>query len=167
MHFLFFPFQKSLDNYYTGNTGVSITAPIFFNAPGWEPPKILVSEISCKVLDKMGYPLKNTMIEVWNIGEKLTELITNEQGEFEIKAPSTIDVRFTLPDGQKEQQWLFYEYPPLLDLIENIYTISWSKDYPNLNGGQMPWEAFRFNEIKEVLKKVNWTIKPSDKIMLF
>ena len=70
------------------------------------------------------------LVGIWNIDEKLAELVTDDQGEFEIQAPATIDVRFTLPDGWKEQQWLFYEYPPLLDLIEDTYTISWAKKYP-------------------------------------
>lgn len=150
---------------YAGNTGVSITAPVFFNSPGWKPPKPIISLIHGKILDKEGQPLKKTLVGIWNIDEKLTELVTNDQGEFEIQAPATIDVRFTLPDGTKEQQWLFYEYPPLLDLIEDTYTISWAKKYPGLNGGQMPWEAFHYHEILEVLKEVNWTIRPNGKIM--
>ena len=87
------------------------------------------------------------------------------RGILRFSAPATIDVRFTLPDGSKEQQWLFYEYPPLLNLIEDTYTISWAKKYPGLKGGQMPWEAFHYNEILEVLKEIHWTIRPNGKIM--
>jgi hypothetical protein len=71
-----------------------------------------------------------------------------------------------LPDGRKEQQWLFYEYPPLLNLIEDTYTISWAKKYSGLKAGQMPWEAFHYNEILGVLKEIHWTIRPNGKIML-
>jgi hypothetical protein len=150
---------------YAGNTGISMTAPVFFDPPGWKPPKPVISLIHGKILDQEGEPLKNIVVGIWNIDEKVAELMTNDQGDFEIQAPATIDVRFTLPDGRKEQQWLFYEYPPLLDLIEDTYTISWAKKYPGLKGGQMPWEAFHYNEILEVLKEIHWTIRPNGKIM--
>jgi hypothetical protein len=29
----------------------------------------------------------------------------------------------------------------------------------------MPWEAFHYNEIREVLKDIHWTIRPNGKIM--
>ncbi|HUX95728.1 MAG TPA: hypothetical protein VMV47_08345 [Bacteroidales bacterium] len=151
---------------YASNTGVSITAPVFFNSPGWEPPEPIISLIHGRIIDQEGHPLKKLLVEIWNVDNKIAELETNDQGDFEIKAPGTIDVRFTLPDGNKEQQWLFYEYPPLLNLIEDTYTISWAKKYHGLRGGQMPWEAFHYNEILEVLKEIHWTIRPNGKIML-
>jgi hypothetical protein len=150
---------------YASNTGVSFTAPIYFNSPGWKPPQSIISYIHGKILDQEGQPLKKTLVEIWNIDKKISELTTDDHGDFEIKAPATIDVRFILPDGRKEQQWLFYEYPPLLSLIENTYTISWVKKYPGLQGGQMPWEAFHYNEILEVLKEIHWTIRPNGKKM--
>lgn len=151
---------------YASNTGVSITAPVFFNSRGWKPPEPIHSSIHGKMLDQAGHPLKKILVEIWNIDEKLAELTTDDKGDFEIQAPATIDVRFTLPDGRKEQQWLFYEYPPLLNLIEDTYTISWVKKHPGLKGGQMPWEAFHYNEILEVLKDIHWTISPNGKRML-
>lgn len=150
---------------YASNTGVSITAPVYFNSQGWKPPEPIISSVHGRILDQEGQPLKKILVEIWNIDKKLAELTTDNKGEFEIQAPATIDVRFTLSDGSKEQQWLFYEYPPLLNLIEDTYTISWAKKYPGLKGGQMPWEAFHYNEILEVLKDIHWTIRPNGKIM--
>jgi hypothetical protein len=150
--------QKCLynpDNDYARNTGISFTAPVFFNSPGWTSPKPIISSIQGKILDQNGGPLKKLSIEIWNTDKKFAELITDDQGDFEIQAPATIDIRFTLPDGSKEQQWLFYEYPPLLNLIEDTYTISWVKKYPGLKAGQMPWEAFHYNEILGVLKEIH------------
>jgi hypothetical protein len=154
------------NNDFIHNSGISMTAPVYFNAPGWAAPKPITSHIFGKVLDQNDQPLKKTRIEIWNIDEKLAELTTDDSGGFEINAPATIDVRFTLPDGQEEQQWLFYEYPPLLDLLEDTYTISWAKKYPNIKRGQIPWEAFHYNEMLDVLSKIHWTIKPNGKIML-
>lgn len=148
------------------NTGISISAPVYFNAPDWVAPESITSHIFGKVFDQNEQPLKNTRIEIWNIDNKLSELITDGNGEFEIKAPATIDVRFTLPDGRKEQQWLFYEYPPLLDLIESTYMISWAKKYPNIKRGQIPWEAFHYNEMIDVLSEIHWSIRPNGKLML-
>lgn len=158
--------KQETNNDYLKNTGVSITAPVFFNESDWQAPKPLISHIYGNVIDNDGKEVKNASIEIWNIDEKLAELITDNDGGFEIDAPATIDVRFTLPNGQKEQQWLFYEYPPLLDLIEDTYTISWEKDYPGIRSNQMPWEAFHYDEIREVLKEIHWTIRPNGKIML-
>lgn len=104
--------------------------------------------------------MKKLSVSIWNVDYKLAELKTDDQGNFEIEAPATIDVRFTLPDGRKEQQWLFYEYPPLLNLIEDTCTVSWAKKYSGLKGGQMQWEAFHYSEIPGVLKDIHWTIRP-------
>lgn len=147
------------------NTGLSLTAPIYFNGPGWKAPEPVVSKIRCRLLDKRGQPLKRHPVQIWNIDEKLADKVTDDEGVFHFEAPATIDVRFTLPDGQQEQQWLFYEYPPLVEIIEDIYTISWANQYPGLNGSQMPWEAFRYDEIKETLREIDWTIRPNGKIM--
>lgn len=147
------------------NSGISMTAPVYFNAPDWQSPRKIISDIHCKILNHEGQPLKNTTVEVWNINEKMGEYITDDQGSFKTEAPATIDVRFTLPDGRKEQQWLFYEYQPLVDIIEEIYTVSWAEKYPGINGGMVPWEEFRYDEIKEVLQKIDWTIRPNGKIM--
>lgn len=147
------------------NTGVSMTAPVYFNGADWKASQPIVSKITCRLLDKDGRPLKNHTVEVWNIDEKLADMTTDGEGAFRIEAPATIDVRFTLPDGQREQQWLFYEYPPLVDIIEEIYTISWAEKYPGLRGSQMPWEAFRYDEIHDVLQEIDWTIRPNGKIM--
>ncbi len=152
--------KQETNNDYIKNTGISITAPVFFNKSNWQAPKPLISHINGIIMDNDGKVVENAPIEIWNIDEKLAELITDNYGRFEIDAPATIDIRFTLPNGQKEQQWLFYEYPPLLDLIEDTYTISWEKDYPGIRSNQMPWEAFHFDKIKEVLKEINWTIRP-------
>ncbi len=157
---------SDFNNDYIHNTGVAISAPVYFNSLEWRPPAPLISEIVGNVVDDKGNPLKNLQVEIWNVDQKLAEMLTDEKGCFTINAPATIDVRFTLPNGQWEQQWLFYEYPPLLDLIEDTYTISWAKEYPGLHGGQTPWKAYHYDEIKEVLKKINWTIKPTGKIML-
>jgi|GEM_PF-1190690 len=153
------------DNDYALNTGVSMTSPVFFNEAGRQAPKPIISRIDGRILDHEGQPLKNMLVEIWNIDHKLAELTTDNHGGFTLEAPATIDVRFTLPNGQKEQQWLFYEYPPLLDFIEDTYTISWAKQYPGLKGGQMPWEAFHYDEIREVLKEIHWTIQPNGKMM--
>jgi hypothetical protein len=146
------------DNDYTKNTGVSFTAPVYFNSRGWTSPPPLISSIHGCILDNKGKPLRNLPVEIWNIDKKISDLITDDNGCFELTAPATIDVRFTSHDGIKIQKWLFYEYPPLLDLIEDTYTISWAKTYPGLKAGQMPWEAFHYDEMTEVLKDVRWTI---------
>ncbi len=151
-------------NDYAANTGVSLTAPVFFNAPGWHPPLPVISRIKGRILDCEGRPMKKLPVEIWNINTKIAELTTRDQGEFEISAPATIDIRFTLPDGTRQQLWLFYEYPPLLDLIEDTYTISWAGRYPGLQAGQMPWEAFHYNEILDVLKQIDWTIRSAIKM---
>lgn len=158
--------KRTPDNDYEKFTGISFTAPVFFDAPGWKAPEPLKSRIHGKIMDENGRPLGNLPVEIWNINDKLAELTTDDQGNFKIEAPATIDIRFTLPDGRTQQQWLFYEYPPLLDLIEDTYTISWAKRFPNLQSGQMPWEAFHFDELKETLKEIRWNVYPSKKEIL-
>lgn len=147
------------DNDYTKNTGISFTAPVYFDSGGWTPPPPLISSVHGRIINNEGTPLRNLPVEIWNIDKKIADLNTDDEGSFELIAPATIEVRFTSPDGIKVQKWLFYEYPPLLDLVEDTYTISWAKKYPGLKGGQMPWEAFHYDEMIEVLKDVRWTIR--------
>ncbi|MEQ8808438.1 MAG: hypothetical protein RIE59_05165 [Imperialibacter sp.] len=54
----------------------------------------------------------------------------------------------------------------MLNLLEDTYTISWAKKYPNIKPRQVPWEAFHYHEMVAVLTDVHWTIKPNGKIML-
>lgn len=147
---------------YSKNTGISFTAPVYFNAEGWSPPALLISEIRATLLDDNGRPLRNHPVEVWNVDRCLARLKTDKAGRFQIAAPPTIDVRFATPDGKLHRQWLFYEYPPLLDVMEYIYTLQWVKSYPGIRPGQMPWEALQYDELRRVLRQVEWTLRPSN-----
>src|SRR5690606_39372373 len=85
-------------------------------------PILFVSDITPTITDT-GQPVPNLPVEVWNVDSCLAKLTTDKKGMFKISAPATIDVRFATPDGKQHQQWLFYEYPPLLDVMEYVYTL--------------------------------------------
>ncbi|HLT81652.1 MAG TPA: hypothetical protein VKZ86_11510 [Cyclobacteriaceae bacterium] len=143
---------------YVRNTGISLTAPVYFTSTKGKQPEIFVSDITATITDN-GQPVPNLPVEVWNVDSCLAKLTTDKKGMFKISAPATIDVRFATPDGKQHQQWLFYEYPPLLDVMEYVYTLQWVKRYPGIQPGQMPWEALQYDELKAVLEKVNWEIR--------
>jgi protocatechuate 3,4-dioxygenase beta subunit len=60
------------------NTGISLTAPVFFNGTDWKAPQPLISNIYCRIFDNEGQPLKNTLGEVWNIDERVAKITTDE-----------------------------------------------------------------------------------------
>ncbi len=148
---------------YTKNTGVSFTAPIYFRADGDSPPARITSEITGKLKDGKGRALKRVRVEIWDVDSMITTVVTDRTGQFNITAPPTIDIRFTTPDGTRHQQWLFYEYPPLLDIMEHIYTLQWIKKYPGIQPGQVPWEALQYEDLKSVLAQITWDIRIFDK----
>lgn len=143
---------------YTRNTGISLTAPVFFNGPDWTPPALMISDITMEFTHPDGSPLSHFMVEVWNVDERIGKFQTDAQGRIKIQAPATIDIRYEDGSGNTHQKWLFYEYPPVLDIMESIYTLSYLKKYPAALPGQIPWEMFQLKEMKNVLKRINWQI---------
>lgn len=147
---------------YSKNTGVSFTAPVYFRTAGSTPPARIVSAITATLKDEKGLTLANIPVEIWDVDSMIATVTTDRKGRFHIAAPPTIDVRFTTPDGTRHQQWLFYEYPPLLDVMEYVYTLQWVKEYPGIQPGQVPWEALQYQKLKSVLARVNWDIRAYD-----
>lgn len=143
---------------YTRNTGISLTAPVFFNSPEWTPPSLVISDITMVFSGSDGAPLSHLSVDVWNVDEKIGQFQTDEQGRIHIQAPATIDIRYKDKDGKNHQKWLFYEYPPILDIMESIYTLSYLKKYPAALPGQVPWEMFQMKEMKEVLETIQWQV---------
>ena len=146
------------DQDFEKNTGVSLTSPVYFNDRERIPVKPIISKINVQFVDGNNLPVKSIKTEIWNIDEKIGELESDSSGTLRINAPATIDLRYQKPDGTVVQKWLFYEYPPILNLIEDTYTVSWAGKYPGIPGGFMPWEAFHYDETRKILEEVNWTI---------
>ncbi len=115
---------------YTQNSGVSLTAPVFFTGPEWSQPALVTSMITITLTDTAGKALPNFSIEVWNVDEHIGDFVTDRNGQIRLSAPATIDVRCLDGNGNPQQKWLFYEYPPVLDIMESIYTLSYLKKYP-------------------------------------
>src|SRR5690554_6472085 len=105
-------------------------------------------------------PLSNFYVDMWNVDEKIVQFQSYEQRRIHIQASATIDIRYKDKDGKNHQKWLFYEYPPILDIMESIYTLSYLKKYPAALPGQVPWEMFQMKEMKEVLETIQWQIVP-------
>ena len=69
-----------------------------------------------------------------------------------------MDVRYNFGNRNPQQKWLFCEHPPVLDIIESIYTLSYLKKYPAALPGRVPWEMFQLEQMKNVLERIHWQI---------
>lgn len=150
--------MKNSNRDYTRHSGISLTAPVFFNGPDWMPPSLVTSDISLVITRADGTPRAHFPIEIWNMDERMGQFQTDNQGRINIQAPATIDIRYQDSNGASQQKWLFYEYPPILDIMESIYTLSYLKKYPAALPGQVPWDMFQMDEMKTVLQNIDWQV---------
>jgi hypothetical protein len=140
---------------------VAITSPFYFWAAGVSDPEPMVSAINVTITDPVtGINIKDVKIDIINNG-KISETISAKNG----KATFTMQINCILKISAKGYpviyRGLYLDYKPHMDLIENIASGKWMKSYyknRNFVAGQIPWEAFNFDETKKVLSNVEWKI---------
>jgi len=140
---------------------VAITSPFYFWPEGEKDPEVLQSNIDIEIkLKDKHHKLKNVGIEVLQNGDKIKSLmLTDGKGTFTMPVNSLLHIQCK---GEPSIcRSLYLDYEPHAKLIEELASGQWIQKYSSLqkfNGGEIPWEAFNFDETRRVLSVVHWKI---------
>ncbi|NQT27504.1 hypothetical protein HQ585_19275 [candidate division KSB1 bacterium] len=139
-----------------------MTSPFYFRPKAVQDPPCLEANVMLTLVDpETKRKVKYAKIEILLYGGKIKELDVT-QGQVSFNMPVNAMLKISSPGLPKIHRSLYLDYPPHQQLIETFASGRWLeqnnwKEF--MNPGQVPWEAFAFEETEEVLSNVNWTIE--------
>ncbi len=143
-----------------GPHDVAITSAFYFWPEGTQDPKPLESDVNLSLVSSNGKPVEKVTVDVLLNGTSIkTEQVFNGKAHF--KMPVNSLLKITSNDHKTIYRGLFLDYKPHLKLLEKLATGKWMDDYnPAIpfSPGEVPWEAYNFNETRDLLSDVNWRI---------
>lgn len=138
---------------------VCITSPFYFRKGEMADPPHLISDIELTLIDKKGAPINNAEIEILLHGEAINKVTyKGEATNFNMPAGATLKIS---NNGSVIYRNLYLDYTPHRDLLENLASGKWLDNISakrTFVPGEVPWEAFKFDETKRILKNVFWEI---------
>ena len=150
---------------------VCITSPFYFWPEGTDDPKAMVSEVNLSLLSPAGEEIQNATIDIFINGSLIkTEKLTGGIANF--KMPVHGLLKISTADNKEIYRGLYMDYKPHLNLLENLASGKWMEDQDtgiSYAEGEVPWEAFQFEETRKVLARVNWEIEltPNERDLLW
>jgi hypothetical protein len=144
-----------------GERDVCITSPIYFRPPGAKAAVPFRSAVRLTVVSPSDRrPLRNVSVRLFVAGDEIRRIALPE-GRAEFDMPVQAVLLIEAEGYPSIRRSLFLDYPPHRKLIENLSSGRWLarqgwKDI--LQPGQVPWEAFGFDETLSFLRRVHWTI---------
>lgn len=145
---------------------VCITSPFYFRTGDNYEPEPLVSRVKLTLTDANGRPVEEAGIDIL-VNGRSRERIRVSDGNASLEMPAGAMLRIT--DGTTTiHRGLYMDYPPHRSLLEELSSGRWIgelKASRNFVPGEVPWEAFRFEETREVLQNVDWkvTLAPNER----
>ncbi len=150
----------SIPNSESGPHDVAITSAFYFWPEGTQDPKPLESVVNLSLVYPNGIPVEKATVEVLVNGTKLkTELVVN--GEAHFRMPVNSLLKITSAEHHTLYRGLFLDYKPHRNLLEKLATGKWMEDYNpavSFSPGEVPWEAYNFEETRNMLSDVNWRV---------
>lgn len=140
---------------------VALTSPFYFRPEGVGDPGALEAHLRVTLVEPgAGAPVARGRLHVQLLGRTIAthELI---DGRAELTMPVNAVLVIDVPDHPLLRRSLYLDYRPYRDLMERLATGRWLDGYggkSRLHPGQVPWEAFRFDEARTTLNDVQWTI---------
>ncbi len=138
---------------------VALTNPIWFLPPGWQPPAPVVCALDLRVVDQAGHALAGVPVQVLDGETILWKAATSREGRIQGQVPATAEVLVEPAGRRPVRKSIFLDYRPVNACLEWCYNGRFRKDKPHLQPGQVPWEAFRFHDLKAALTRIAWTIE--------
>ena len=140
---------------------VALTSPFYFRPEGVGDPAALEAHVRLTVVDPgSGMPVGKGSVHVQLLGQTVARHELND-GRVELTMPVNALLVLDVPGSPTLRRSLYLDYPPYRDLMERLATGRWLDAYggkARLQPGQVPWEAFHFDEARATLRDVEWTI---------
>jgi hypothetical protein len=143
-----------------GERDVCITSPIYFSTDTILADRFQ-SHVSLALVDpSSGKRVHRGKVHVIATGEKV-QTIQFTEGFAEFPMPVQSVLRIEAEGYPVLHRCLFFDYPLLCRKTEELANGDWRKKKAwdgRFQPGQVPWEAFGFEETKRMVSKVKWTI---------
>jgi hypothetical protein len=155
-----------------GAFDICMTSPFYFFAKDSADSACLQSNVHLTLVHpRTQEQIGEACIKVMLDGE-VTDSLNTEDGQARFTMPVNAMLVISAEGLPAVRRGLFLDYPPHREIIESLANGNWMarKNWKsNLKPGQIPWEAFQFNETKKILRDVRWTIemKPNERDRLW
>ncbi len=140
---------------------VCITSPFYFWGEGTDDPIAMVSEVNLSLLSPEGEEIQHATIEIYTNGSLIkTEKLVDGAARFNMPVHGLLKI--STEDNRHIYRGLYLDYKPHLNLLEKLASGRWMDE--RMDGtlyaeGEVPWEAFQFEETKKMLATVDWEIE--------
>ncbi len=150
----------------SARAGVALTSPFYFRPAGAPAdPAPLESHVRLRLVEpRTEKAVERAHVAVLAAGKAIRE-VDAVAGSAELDVPIGAALRIEAPGRLPIHRSLYLDYAPHRALLEELATGRWldRNDWRRtLKPGQLPWEAFRFEETRAVLGKVDWVIPLED-----
>jgi hypothetical protein len=142
-----------------GQHDVCITSPFYFWPEGVNDPEILTSEINLSLTSSDGAVINNADVEILINGVSIKSIqIENGIAKFQMPVHGMLKIT---TENKTIYRSLFMDFKPHRDLLEKLASGKWMNDFEPespFEAGEVPWEAFNFEETRNLLTNVDWEI---------
>lgn len=137
---------------------ICMTSPFYFMKKDEAHPKTMESQVELTLSGNGGSA--NGHLNIIQLGKKTGQAPIKE-GKASFKMPVNAVVEIVIPDMPVIHRSLVTDYRPYLQLIEPLANGDWQKNpefSDKIASGYIPWKAFRYDELKNMLKTVRWEV---------
>ncbi len=149
----------SITPYKSGPLDVAITSPFYFRQEDLKDKGAMESNIHLRLISENGDLIENAEIDILVNDEKIkTKHISGGELNFTMPVHGLLRIRHA---GDTIIRGLYLDYAPHRDLIEDLASGTWMEDFDPETpffAGEVPWEAFNYQETKDVLSNPEWEI---------
>lgn len=150
--------ETTVDVRYQDWKQVALTNPIYFTPPNWAPPVPLECRMNVQVVDQAGVPQAQRSFVLRDGDCEPVTMETDAEGRWQGTVSPLALIEIDGADGKTITRSIFLDYRPVNACMEYAFTGRWRKQHPCLQPGQVPWEAFGFNELCQKLDDVDWVL---------
>lgn len=141
---------------YSNWSQVALTNPVFFLPADWQAPKPVTCEVLLQVEDSAGQPLVNRRVSVYEDGAQKAQARTDQTGRVALTMQPTAEIEVETGRGDLDRRSIFLHYRPVNECMESLYAGRWRREYPHAQPGQVPWSAFRLDDLRSKLERIAW-----------
>ena len=152
----------SLGKAVSQENNIFLSSPFYFRTGDLVEPEPLRSEVRLSVVKPdSSNPVEKGIVSILTL-DGLRQTIPLQRGRAEFEMPVNGLLRIEADGYPTIHRSLYLDYKRHRDLLEELASGRWlnRNDWKEiLAPGQVPWDAFRFEEVRQVLSTAKWTLE--------
>lgn len=135
---------------------VAITSPFYFRKKGEEEISAMNSVVDLTVSNSKSKEINAALL----LNGKVIRQFKIKNGRATFTMPVHAVLKLWSETQSPVHRTLYLDYAPFASIMERVASGRWLSDFPgrNYGPGEVPWQAFKFDEAKKLLAKVSWNI---------